>query len=437
MNKSMLTVIAGAAILATPAFAQDIEDEEPPKPVEAQTVVVPDDKGPEVEWKAEKAPDATPAARNFGDAKEAVLTAIKEAGLKKGYDKKRDVIVEVGFAKVKVDNPAESAAFLPARNMLISEAMLMAKSHIITRIRATYNAEERAKTVVGTPENEIFARSGVLPPPDRDPETEIRENETVFEELARMPLFGSSCLVQKESFRNGEYMVAVAMVWSRKLQESGFATLMGKPHKEIPGKASLEEWLDGLTKENIGNMIGSRHYVDKNGYRHFFGIAAGEEERKSDRIALEAAAKRHALFAMFADVDSYSYVKEQMAIHDGKLPDKVKRDVLQNVGQRISNLPVEGLGIQWETTAVQPFAGKEVSVVVAAIDPELAKAARGIFRDAFAKALALAIKSRENPLAGLTPAKVEGEQDSQGGAKIIHHAPMEGVGGDPTVNMDF
>lgn len=437
MKKSILTLVAGAAIIAVPGFAQDISDEEVPKAIEAPTVAVPEDKGPEIEWKANKTPDAEPAARNEGDAKSAVLAALKDAGLKKGYDKKRDAIIEVGHAKVKVKNPAESAAFLPARNMLVSEAMLMAKSHIITRIRATYSAEERAKTIVGTPENEVYAKSGVLPKPDRDPEQEVRENETMFEEIARMPLFGCNCIVQKESYAGGEYMVAVAVVWSRKLQESGFATLMGSPHKEIPGKASLEGWLDSIQAEDIACMLGSRNYVDKNGYRHFIGIAAGEEERKSDRIALEAAAKRHALFALFADVDSYSYVKEQMSIHDGELPESVKRDVLQNVGQRISNLPVEGLGIQWEKTVVQPFAGKEVTVAVAAIDPVLAKDARGIFRDCFAKALALAIKSSENPLSGLKPATVKGglgEVSPKGNGTA---QPQEGVGGDPTVNTNF
>ena len=437
MNKSMLTAIVGSAIIAVSALAQDIPDEEVPKAVEAPAVAVPDDKGPEIEWKANKSPDAEPAARNQGDAKAAVLAALKDAGLKKGYDKSRDAIIEVGYAKVKVKNPAESAAFLPARNMLVSEAMLMAKSHIITRIRATYNAEERAKTIVGTPENEAFAKGGVLPPPDRDPEQEVRENETTFEEMARMPLFGANCIIQKESFAGGEHMVAVAVVWSRKLQESGFATLMGEPHKEIPGKDTLGGWLDSIKPEDIGCMIGSRNYVDKNGYRHFIGIAAGEDERKSDRIALEAAAKRHALFSLFADVDSYSYVKEQMSIHNGELPESVKRDVLQNIGQRLSNLPVEGLGIQWEKTAIQPFAGKEVTVVVAAIDPVLAKDARGIFRDCFAKAMALEIKSREDPLAGLKPATVKGGLGEAAPKAKRTAQPKEGVGGDSTVNTDY
>ena len=438
MNKYIPIPHAATALvaltLAMPAFAQDIEDEEPPEAIEAPTVVVPDDQGPAIEWKAEKVPDAEPAARNVGNAREAVLAALKEAGLKRGYDKGRDAIIAVGTAKVKVDNPADSAAFLPARNMLVSEAMLMAKSEIITRIRATYSAEERARTIVGTPENEVFAKSGVLPPPD--PDVEVRENETTTEEFARMPLFGANCIVQKESFRGGEYMVAVAMVWSRKLQESGFATLMGKPHKEIPGKATLEGWLDSIKPEDIACMIGSRNYVDKDGYRHFIGIASGKNERNSDRIALEAAAKRHALFAMFADVDTYSYVKEQMSIHDGKLPDAVKQNMLQNVGQRIQNLNVEGLGIQWETTVIQPFAGKEVTVVVAAIDPVLAKEARRIFRDSFAKAMALAIKNSENPLAGLKPATVESGKNG-GDSGNGQRDPIEGVGGDPTVNMNF
>ena len=429
MKHHLATLAAGVALLAAPAFAQDIpDDDEVPAAVAAPAI--PQDKGPEIEWKAYRSPDAEPAARNEGDAKKAVLAAIGAAGLKRGSNKDRDAIVEIGTAEVKVDNPAGSAAFLAARNMLVSEAMLMAKAAIIARVRATYSAEERARTIVGTPENEAFAKSGVLPSPDRDPETEVRENETRFEELARMPLFGANCIVQKESFLGGQYMVAVAMVWSRKLQESGFAALMGAPHKEIPGKATLEGWLDSIKSEDVACMVGSRSYVDKNGYRHFIGIAAGEDERKSDRIALEAAAKRNALFAMFADVDSYSYVKEQMSIHDGKLPDKVKRDVLNNVGQRISNLPVSGLGIQWETTVVQPFAGKEVSVVVAAIDPELAAEAPRIFRDCHAKAMALEAKSRENPLEGVGP-----EETPKTGKPVA--APREGVGGDPTVNMNF
>lgn len=433
MNRHIATAFAATTLLATPVFAQDIEDEAPPAAVESPTVIVPDDKGPAIEWKAEKTPDAAPA-RNVGNAKEAVLASLKDAGLRQGYDKKSDAIIAVGTATIKVDNPAESSAFLPERNMLVSEAMLRAKAAIINSVRATYNAEERAKTIVGTPESEIYARSGVLPPPD--PGIEVRENESTIEELARMPLFGSNCIVQKESFRNGEYMVAVAIVWSRKLQESGFATLMGKPHKEIPGKASLEDWLDSIKKEDIGCMIGSRNYVDKDGNRNFIGIAAREVERTTDRIALEADAKRHALFAMFADVDAYSYVKQQMTIYDGKLPDNVKQDISQIIGQRIQSLNVEGLGIRWETTAIQPFSGKEVTVVVAAIDPVLAKESRRIFRDSFAKAMALDIKNREDPLAGLKPATVEGDKNGDGSGKV-RRAPVEGVGGDPTVNLNF
>lgn len=437
MNKYIATTLAASALLSAPAWAQVIEDEELPAAVEAPTVVVPDDKGPAIEWKAEKKPDAAPAASNAGDAKAAVLAAIKESGLKRGYNKDRDAIIGIGSAKVKVANPGESAAFLPARNMLVSEAMLMAKAEIIARIRATYNAEERAKTIVGTPENEVFAKSGVLPPPDRDPAKEVRDNVTMTEELARMPLFGANCIVQKESFLHGEYMIAVAMVWSRKLQESGFATLMGKPHKEIPGTYTLEGWLDSIKSDDIAHMIGSRTYVDNTGNRNFFGIAAGEDEMKADRIALEAAAKRHALFAMYADVDAYTYVKEQMSIHGGELPADVKKDVLQNVGQRIQGLNVEGLGIQWETTVFQPFAGKEVTVVVAAIDPDLAKEARRIFRDSHAKAMALDIKNREDPLVGLKPATFQGDEKDGSAAGKARRPPVEGVGGDSTVNMNF
>lgn len=435
MKKTIITIIASIAILSMPSFAQDIQDDEVPKPIEAPQV--PDDKGPAVEWKANRAPDAKPVESASSDAKSAVLNSLKSAGLKKGYDRNKDVIIEVGYAKVKVSNPAENAAFLTARNMLISEAMLMAKSRIITRIRATYSAEERAKTIVGTPENEVYAKSGILPKPDRNPEQEIRENETVFEEMAAMPLFGANCIFQKESYLKGEYMIAVALVWSRKLQESAFATLMGAPHKELPGKGSLEDWLDSLQDETIGSMIGSRNYTDKNGYRHYIGISAGKDERKSDRIALESAAKRHALFALFSDVDSYSYVKEQMTIHDGELPESVKRDVLSSVGQRIANLPVEGLGIQWEKTVINPITGKEVVVVVAAIDPQLAKEARRIFRDCFAKALALTIKSNENPLSGLKPASTNKGSDNISTKNKAAAQPREGIFGDETINMDF
>ena len=71
--------------------------------------------------------------------------------------------------------------------------------------------------------------------------------------LAKHQILGATVLLQSESNLDGEYLMAVSLVWSKGLQRSA-ATVMsgsGAAAKSAPGKYSLKEWM----KKNIDPAI--------------------------------------------------------------------------------------------------------------------------------------------------------------------------------------
>ena len=186
--------------------------------------------------------------------------------------KDRGMIAVVGIAALENKKPAE---ILGKRHELAEIAIMDAKLKLAEKLGFSLSAEEQ---------RHLWGSS--------DPEKDVAGITTTskIEFLAKHQILGATVLLQSESNMDGEYLMAVSLVWSKGLQKSA-ATIMsgrGAAATSTPGKYSLEEWM----KKNIDPVlvVGPRQYVDNKGKRHFIGIVSmpcGKAASPRQRLMLE------------------------------------------------------------------------------------------------------------------------------------------------------
>lgn len=168
--------------------------------------------------------------------------------------------------------------------------------------------------------------------------------------LAKHQILGATVLLQSESNLDGEYLMAVSLVWSKGLQRSA-QTIMsgsGKAATAAPGKYSLKDWLE--TKIDPALVVGPRQYVDNKGVRHFIGLVSLPYD-PSKRLALERALHVKGVatvaWALHSDVETASVsetILKQTSENDKERAD-VTSDLTQRIRQRFRSAvpPVEDL----------------------------------------------------------------------------------------------
>lgn len=154
--------------------------------------------------------------------------------------------------------------------------------------------------------------------------------------LAKHRILGATVLLQGESNLDGEYLMAVSLVWSKELQRSA-QTIMsgsGKAATAAPGKYSLKDWLE--KKIDPALVVGPRQYVDNEGVRHFIGIVSLPFD-PSKRSVLERTLHVNGVatvaWSLRSDVETSS-VSETILKQTSK-NDKERADVTGDLVQRI------------------------------------------------------------------------------------------------------
>ena len=168
--------------------------------------------------------------------------------------------------------------------------------------------------------------------------------------LAKHQILGATVLLQSESNLDGEYLMAVSLVWSKGLQRSA-QTIMsgsGKAATAAPGKYSLKDWLE--KKIDPALVVGPRQYVDNKGGRHFIGIVSLPYD-SSKRLVLERVLSRKCVetvaWALRSDVETSSIsetILKQISKNDKECAD-VTSDLTQRIRQRLRSAvpPVKDL----------------------------------------------------------------------------------------------
>jgi len=216
--------------------------------------------------------------------------------------------------------------------------------------------------------------------------------------LAKMPLFGSTCIFQTESWDSNseQYSVVVALVWSVGLEKATRAIIQGidvvidKPAKK---GQTLEQWLEG---QDLGAMVGPRTYMDETGSRHFLGIAARPVVNQASRMeknrdSARLLADQMAVLSLRADVEVAKQA-EQLAktvtTADGKEEEQAMESLQKTVSQKLVGQNINGLGRVHEVEVKHALTGATMLVTVSGIDPDAVKAARNIEEINYAAAIA-------------------------------------------------
>ena len=206
-----------------------------------------------------------------------------------------------------------------------------------------------------------------------------KTEETEAESYAKMRLRGSVDLLQSESWDGKIFKVAVAVVWSPKLQERAFTTLgCGAPVGGKPGEKSLDAWLqEQADNGELAYIVGSRQYIDDKGRQYVLGVSAVEVPDDAtdyeDAIGqADTLAQQAVGFYLFSEGEGSQKVKASMAKFKGRsaeLASAVSGSMVQTMPK---DMTIRGLGKVFSTVCTHKFTKKKIYVSVAAVDSVVA-----------------------------------------------------------------
>lgn len=219
-----------------------------------------------------------------------------------------------------------------------------------------------------------------------------QENTSTVKTSAEMHLLGSTIVAQAESWNETtkEYQMAIAVVWSKKLQEEATAIMEGAAEKSTPGKYSPEEWADA---QNFEVMIGPRTFTDSEGNKIFVGIASADLEcpvnqhRLRKRAAAQVA-RGYIATAIGCELKSATGVQQTIKEYSVGVGDTVP-GISKKVGDEIvssSHKELTGSKILFEDEFIHPLSGRSTYVCAFYIDPEDSNSAMEVLTSAYAAA---------------------------------------------------
>jgi len=359
--------------------------------------------------------DARASIVEFANSKMDVLLQAETPGtdLNAAFGEEKEVALRRLVAQQKVvaqlledvdKTEADALAGVTSRDR--ANAMMDAA---IKKLDATYNTQniEEAKRIKFANAEKRYAESlaelqKVEDKIKKSAASLTRSFSSKISKLAKMPLFGSTCIYQTESWdANAEkYTVEVALVWSVGLEKVTRAIIQGQdviidtPKKGVP----LDQWLHG---QDLGAMVGPRTFMDDKGQRYFIGIAArpivsqaSRKEKNRDIARLQADGM--AILSLRADVE-VAKTAEEMAqtftSSDNKENENAMESLSKKVQSKLEGQNINGLGRIYETEVNHTLTGIKILVTISGIDPVAVKAARTMEEINYAAAIAA---SKEN-----------------------------------------
>lgn len=222
----------------------------------------------------------------------------------------------------------------------------------------------------------------------------LERQESAVESMAKMPLYGSSVIMQTESWNkdSGRYQIAVMLCWSYAMERSARAIVTGEEFRVKPSESakSVQDWLE---TQNPATMIGPRQYLDKDGNRWFLGVTArpyddelSSSARRKNKGISELFAQQMTAFCLWADVESYKLAQQAM---ESRGNDTAQRDVIaenyaEKLTQSFQNKKIRGMQKLLGEEMTHPITGSTIYVTVFGINPNAAKAALEIEKQNYA-----------------------------------------------------
>ena len=277
------------------------------------------------------------------------------------WNKEKGFVSVVGIAALKNKTPEEIIA---KRHELAEVALMDAKLRLAEKLGFSLSAEEKrhlwgdsAKDTAG-----ITATSKI-------------------QFLARHQILGSTVLLQAESNLDGEYLMAVSLIWSKGLQKSAQEIMSGRgsAKAEAPGKYSLKQWMSKTL--DLSQVVGPRQYVDNQGKRHFIAIVSmpcGKADPPKLNRMLRIKGAAAVAWALRSDVETSSVstmMMNQTSVGDAERTD-VSSELTQRIRQRLRSAvpPVKPLlGDSYVVREHPLFPGSKMAVFACELDGEFSE----------------------------------------------------------------
>ena len=209
--------------------------------------------------------------------------------------------------------------------------------------------------------------------------------------LAELEMVGTTVLEQFESCleEDGVFkcQIAILMSWSKENESVAKAVQLAFDNpkqepillKSASGKNSIEGWANKKRKDGaLGEWLGPRRYVDKEGVVWFLGIGAApyeKNERRNDKKMEEARllAEAEVAWSLYGDVKMASVLNKTMKMLDSKALDDMTDDEKSEFGNKLTRtmsdetaMETAGMNYPFEGT-VKDASGQKINVVVAGI----------------------------------------------------------------------
>ena len=303
-------------------------------------------------------------------AKEKIEQALEKTFGKTWRVKSSTRKITVADVSCNMDNPVTEKELFTIRELLCKRALLQAKVQLAESMSveadADFGGSEGPEVNAGEKVTKTFVSGMTLA---------AKEPQTVF---------GATILNQAESFENGAYHLAVAVVWSEGLKNAAASFLAADKPMKFSDPSKDEEYVaDWLAKQKWGTMCGPRQIMGPSGERHFLGISAREigtnAEGNATNIRLaQLSAIQSLLFSLYADVSFQDVAKAGMKlVTAGGANGITQGEVIETLERQMSlkaKKVLRGLDEIYGEEVVHPITGRKMYVSV--YEMSASKAAR-------------------------------------------------------------
>lgn len=288
------------------------------------------------------------------DAEKIVRENVARLGRKIGFNRDRKEVVFVGRALFEENSPEKDDSFLHYRDWYFKLAELKAKAALIRYLRQTQVGEEYVSSNVG---------SGKC----------TRKIESIAGMFAANSLSGWHVLTSAESYQDGLYVAAVAVVWSPTLEAAARRIREGRIFAADAYRSELKEW---LKDQNLNTWSGCRVFVDSNGFPHLLGVGIGDAETKSPleekalQMKCDLWARKNLLLGLFGDSECQRFARTVVSTESADSKDFDSESFFKSMASiEVKGRTVEGMTFVHECIVPNDLTGRKMLIVLYGIEP--------------------------------------------------------------------
>ena len=296
----------------------------------------------------------TPLFAADADAGRDLREAVSRMGYRIGFDAERKVFVFTGRKLAEMESPSDSKGFFLQREKCFKVAELKAKAALLRYMRQTWTGGEflDAGEVNGLTQKKLVS---------------------VAESFSANKLSGWHVLASAESYNDGVYEVAAAVIWSPALESAGRKAREGRLRPAASYREELREW---LRAQQLETWCGCRAFVDSSGFPHLLGVGvvdadgASPMEMTSIRMKGDLLARKNLLLGLWGDSEVGKFARDAVSSESADEKDADTESLFESMASvEVRGKAVDGLTLVHEQVVRNRITGRTALVVLYGVEP--------------------------------------------------------------------